>query len=100
MPNFPAVLFWKAPAYFQVLCNFPSIHPSCKLQSLFSLKVVVKATMTDQASSYRWIEGQGHAFGQPGAELRWTSSTNAAVGMAYSAASRIWYTISHGVLNE
>ena len=56
--------------------------------------------MTDQASSYRWIEGQGHAFGKPGAEPRWTSSRKDAVGMAYSAASRIWYTISHGILNE
>ncbi len=56
--------------------------------------------MTDQASSYRWIEGQGHAFGQPGSEPRWTSSRKDAVGMAYSAASRIWYTISHGILNE
>ena len=56
--------------------------------------------MTDQASSYRWIQGQGTAFGAPGAEPRWTSSRKDAVGMAYSAASRIWYTISHGVLNE
>ena len=56
--------------------------------------------MTDQASSYRWIEGQGPAFGKPGAEPRWTSSRKDAVGMAYSAASRIWYTISHGILNE
>jgi glucoamylase len=56
--------------------------------------------MTDQASGYRWIEGQGHAFGQPGAEARWTSSRKDAVGMAYSAASRIWYTTSHGILNE
>jgi glucoamylase len=56
--------------------------------------------MTDQASSYRWIQGQGTAFGAPGAEPRWTSARKDAVGMAYSAASRIWYTISHGVLNE
>jgi glucoamylase len=56
--------------------------------------------MTDQASSYRWIEGQGIAFGAPGAEPRWTSARKDAVGMAYSAASRIWYTISHGILNE
>jgi glucoamylase len=56
--------------------------------------------MTDQASSYRWIEGQGAAFGAPGAEPRWTSARKDAVGMAYSAASRIWYTISHGILNE
>jgi glucoamylase len=56
--------------------------------------------MTDQASSYRWIEGQGAAFGAPGVEPRWTSARKDAVGMAYSAASRIWYTISHGILNE
>jgi glucoamylase len=56
--------------------------------------------MTDQASSYRWIEGQGSAFGWPGVESRWTSSRKDCVGMAYSASSRIWYTISHGILNE
>jgi glucoamylase len=56
--------------------------------------------MTDQASSYRWIEGQGEAFGAPGLESRWTSSRKDAVGMAYSASSRIWYTVSHGILNE
>ena len=56
--------------------------------------------MTEQASSYRWIEGQGQAFGGPGVEPRWTSSRKDAVGMAYSASSRIWYTISHGILNE
>ena len=56
--------------------------------------------MTEQASSYRWVEGQGQAFGSPGVEPRWTSSRKDAVGMAYSASSRIWYTISHGILNE
>ncbi len=56
--------------------------------------------MTDQASSYRWIEGQGSAFGWPGVESRWTSSRKDCVGMAYSASSRIWYTVSHGILNE
>ena len=55
---------------------------------------------TDQAPGYRWLHGHGHAFGAPGAEPRWTSSRKDAVGMAYSAASRIWYTISHGILNE
>ena len=56
--------------------------------------------MTDQAAGYRWIEAQGTAFGAPGVEPRWTSSRKDAVGMAYSAASRVWYTISHGILNE
>src|ERR1700751_6426892 len=56
--------------------------------------------MTDQASSHRWIEGQGPAFGWPGVEPRWTSARKDCVGMAYSASSRIWFTISHGILNE
>jgi glucoamylase len=56
--------------------------------------------MTDQAASYRWIDGDGPAFGRPGAEPRWTSARKDAVGMAYSASSRIWYTVSHGILNE
>ena len=56
--------------------------------------------MTDQAASYRWIDGNGPAFGWPGVEPRWTSAKKDAVGMAYSASSRIWYTISHGILNE
>ncbi len=54
----------------------------------------------DQSLNYRWIQGQGPAFGAPGLEPRWTSSEKDAVGMAYSASSRIWYTISHGILNE
>jgi glucoamylase len=49
---------------------------------------------------YRWLEQQGEAFGAPGVEPRWTSSVKEAVGTAYSASSRIWYTASHGVLNE
>ncbi|HEV2275684.1 MAG TPA: glycoside hydrolase family 15 protein [Acidobacteriaceae bacterium] len=54
----------------------------------------------NRSSNYRWIEGQGAAFGSPGVAPRWTSSEKDAVGMAYSSSSRIWYTISHGILNE
>ncbi len=49
---------------------------------------------------YRWLEQQGEAFGNPGMEPRWTSSVKDAVGTAYSASSRIWFTVSHGILNE
>ncbi len=31
---------------------------------------------------------------------RWTSSVKDAVGTAYSASSRVWFTCSHGILNE
>lgn len=56
--------------------------------------------MTDGASEYRWLKQDGAAFGSPGIEPRWTSSSKDAVGMAYSAASRVWFTMSHGILNE
>jgi glucoamylase len=55
--------------------------------------------MTDQ-SQFRWLEQQGEAFGSPGLEPRWTSSVKDAVGTAYAASSRIWFTCSHGILNE
>jgi len=40
------------------------------------------------------------AFGKPGMEPRWTSSSKDGVGTAYSTSSRVWFTISHGILNE
>ncbi len=55
--------------------------------------------MSDQPL-YRWLEQQGEAFGTPGMRPRWTSSLKDAVGTAYSASSRIWFTCSHGILNE
>ena len=55
--------------------------------------------MDDQVA-YRWLEQQGEAFGSPGAEPHWTSSVKDAVGTAYAASSRIWFTASHGILNE
>ena len=55
--------------------------------------------MSDQ-HLYRWLDQQGEAFGAPGLEPRWTSSVKDAVGTAYSASSRMWFTCSHGILNE
>src|SRR6201987_3962855 len=58
------------------------------------------ADMSDLALSYRWLEDDGPAFGAPGLEPRWSSSRKDTVGTAYSASSRVWYTMSHGILNE
>jgi glucoamylase len=49
---------------------------------------------------YRWLEDDGAAFGAPGFEPRWTSSEKDAVSTAYAASSRVWFTVSHGTLNE
>jgi len=40
------------------------------------------------------------ATGRPGIEPRWTHSAKDVVGTAYSASSRVWYTISDGVISE
>ena len=56
--------------------------------------------MESSASEYRWLDDDGAAFGGPGVPPRWTSSKKDAVVTAYSASSRVWYTISHGTLNE
>lgn len=43
---------------------------------------------------------QQAAFGWPGIEPRWTHGSKDGVGTAYSASSRIWFTIWNGVLTE
>lgn len=55
---------------------------------------------SNNPQKYRWVEGQGAAFGAPGLAPRWTSSEKWAIGTAYSSASHVWFTVSHGILNE
>lgn len=45
-------------------------------------------------------DGRGLAFGAPGIEPRWTGSAKDGVGTAYATSSRIWFTLSLGILNE
>ncbi len=40
------------------------------------------------------------APGWPGIPPRWTSSAKSGVGNALAPLSRVWFTISHGILNE
>ena len=56
--------------------------------------------MSDLSANYRWLDDDGPAFGAPGLEPRWTSSRKDAVSTAYAASSRVWFTLSHGTLNE
>jgi glucoamylase len=41
-----------------------------------------------------------YAPGWPGIAARWTTSAKSGVGTALSADSRVWFSISHGILNE
>src|SRR5215467_6254586 len=40
------------------------------------------------------------APGWPGIPPRWTSSAKTGVGTALNLHSRVWFTLSHGILNE
>ena len=40
------------------------------------------------------------AFGWPGIEPRWTHGSKDGVGTAYSASSRIWFTVWNGIITE
>src|SRR5215207_11225520 len=44
--------------------------------------------------------GRNEAFGKPGIEPRWTHGDKEAVGTAYSASSRLWFTIWRGIVTE
>jgi glucoamylase len=41
-----------------------------------------------------------YAPGWPGIEPRWTSSAKTGIGTALNFHSRVWFTLSHGILNE
>lgn len=45
-------------------------------------------------------ETERHAPGWPGIPPRWTSSAKSGVGTALNLHSRVWFTTSHGILNE
>src|SRR5438270_9376735 len=45
-------------------------------------------------------EDQNLAPGWPGIPPRWTSAAKSGVGTAMSRSSRVWFTVSHGVLDE
>lgn len=46
------------------------------------------------------FRGTREAFGRPGIPPRWTHGSKDGVGTAYSAASRVWFTIWNGILTE
>jgi glucoamylase len=41
-----------------------------------------------------------YAPGWPGSSPRWTSSAKEGLGTAYHTGCRLWFTISHGIINE
>ncbi len=45
-------------------------------------------------------DSEPYAPGAPGIAPRWTSSAKTGVGTALNRQSRVWFTLSHGILNE
>jgi glucoamylase len=43
---------------------------------------------------------QEQVTGWPGIPAKWTTSAKSGVGAALNAASRVWFTLSHGIFNE
>jgi len=43
---------------------------------------------------------QSMAFGAPGIASRWTSSAKVGIGTSYHTSCRLWFTLSHGIVNE
>src|SRR6185312_6449748 len=85
----------------QVLCPFsPKNGEEYRFPIRRCRKFALIACMSALNDSYRWLDDDGPAFGAPGLQPRWTSSRKDAVATAYAASSRIWFTISHGTLNE
>jgi glucoamylase len=64
------------------------------LRSIDKRRVVVTG---DLVASFR---GTNDAFGHPGIEPRWTNGNKDGVGTAYSADSRVWFTLANGYLTE
>ncbi|HLK35511.1 MAG TPA: hypothetical protein VKU41_02080, partial [Polyangiaceae bacterium] len=50
--------------------------------------------------SVPWTPAAAMAPGWPGIPGRWTSSAKTGVGTALNRVSRVWFTLSHGILNE
>src|SRR5215469_8840859 len=44
--------------------------------------------------------GNSVAFGAPGSPPGWTSSAKQGIGTAYHTSCRLWFTLSHGIVNE
>ena len=58
------------------------------------LETTADSALSDMSGS----SGQGP--GGPGIEARWTSSAKSGVGTALGSSGRLWFTVSHGILNE
>ena len=64
--------------------------------------MAVETTYATVADTLRRRAEQNTVFapGWPGLPARWTSSAKSGIGTAVSRDSRVWFTLSHGIVNE
>jgi len=68
-------------------------------------EAIPRAGLVPCASKHQGVEivdrdSEMFAPGWPGIPPRWTSSAKSGLGTAVSRDSRVWFTLSHGILNE
>jgi glucoamylase len=61
--------------------------------------ILVRASSA-RVGGEQFMSFQNPAPGAPGIPARWTSSAKSGVGTALNPRSRVWFTLSHGILNE
>ena len=61
--------------------------------------MITDSTLVGQ-SPLRAEQVETFAPGWPGLPARWTSSAKSGIGTSVSRDSRVWFTLSHGILNE
>src|SRR4026209_1981391 len=64
------------------------------------MTVVMKGATLAERALLGSPQAEPFAPGWPGVPARWTSSAKSGIGTAVSRDSRVWFTLSHGILNE
>jgi glucoamylase len=82
----------KAQAKIEVKDVFPASGFACEALNLRYLPATDYKPMNSSAPTI--------AFGAPGIEPRWTRSAKEGIGTAYHSSCRVWFTLSHGIINE
>src|SRR5579871_6222842 len=65
-----------------------------------SYMIVILVRRTEILEDRSLNDGERYAPGWPGIPPRWTSSAKSGVGTALNLHSKVWFTTSHGILNE
>ena len=64
------------------------------------LKLLPTILAEEEVEQMTRFRGDKNAFGAPGIPPRWTRGNKDGIGTAYSADSKIWYTVWRGTLTE